>query len=420
MELKPRAAQKIKALIAKGVSIPNPLSLDIGDEVNIDSISSDNVVLYPGTRLYGERTVISSRAVLGREGTVTVDNCQIGPQVELKGGSFSGSVFLEKSTMGPNAHVREACILEEQAGGAHCVGLKQTILFPFVTLGSLINFCDCFMAGGTSRRDHSEVGSSYIHFNFMPDGNKTTPSLIGDVPRGVLLDQNAIFLGGQGGMVGPLQVGYGTTVAAGSILRKDILVEDKLVVSSSPPGGVLDYSRNAAPGVSRIIGHNFTYLANLCALEEWYRHVRMLFFAKQEFGILMCAGAIEKLQMAKQERIKRLKVLVDNIAPGRHAACSCETGERSSCELHTAVKHACDLFMQSCADDTLDGLRQTFCEAFEQHADTDGDYIATVQSLPDEPRECAHAWLFALVDAHTRRAGALLPSLRLFRKKIKG
>jgi len=134
----------------------------------------------------------------------------------------------------------------------------------------------------------------------------------------------------------------------------------------------------------------------------------------------MCAGAIEKLQMAKQERIKRLKVLVDNIAPGRHAACSCETGERSSCELHTAVKHACDLFMQSCADDTLDGLRQTFCEAFEQHADTDGDYIATVQSLPDEPRECAHAWLFALVDAHTRRAGALLPSLRLFRKKIKG
>ena len=65
--MKPRAEQKIRALIAKGVSIPNPLSLDIGDEVDIDSISGDNVVLYPGTRLYGERTVISSGAVLGRE-----------------------------------------------------------------------------------------------------------------------------------------------------------------------------------------------------------------------------------------------------------------------------------------------------------------------------------------------------------------
>ncbi len=420
MELKLRAEQKIKALIAKGVSIPNPLSLDIGDEVSIDSISGNGVVLYPGTRLYGARTVISSGVVLGREGTVTVDNCQIGPQVELKGGSFSKAVFLEKSNMGPGAQVREACILEEQAGGAHCVGLKQTILFPFVTLGSLINFCDCFMAGGTSRRDHSEVGSSYIHFNFTPDGNKTTPSLIGDVPRGVLLDQKAIFLGGQGGMVGPLQIGYGNIIAAGSILRKDILVENKLVVSSSPSAGVLDYSHHAAGGVSRIIGHNFTFLANLCALVEWYRHVRKMFFEQQEFGRLMYEGVLEKLLLAKQERIKRLQALVEEIEPGRHPACSCETGERSSCELHTAVKHACNFFLQPCADSELDGLRQKFCAAFEQHADTEGDYISTVQALPDDARLFARAWLSALVDAHVRRAGALLPSLSLFRKKTKG
>jgi len=40
--------------------------------------------------------------------------------------------------------------------------------------------------------------------------------------------------------------------------------------------------------------------------------------------------------------------------------------------------------------------------------------------LPDDARLFARAWLSALVDAHTRRAGALLPSLRLFRKKTKG
>lgn len=53
------------------------------------------------------------------------------------------------------------------------------------------------MAGGTSRKDHSEVGSSYIHFNYTPDGDKTTPSLICDVPRGVMLNQPPIFLGRQ-------------------------------------------------------------------------------------------------------------------------------------------------------------------------------------------------------------------------------
>ncbi len=53
--------------------------------------------------------------------------------------------------MGLGAEVREGCLLEEETSGAHAVGLKQTILFPFVTLGSLVNFCDCLMAGGTGR-----------------------------------------------------------------------------------------------------------------------------------------------------------------------------------------------------------------------------------------------------------------------------
>jgi UDP-N-acetylglucosamine/UDP-N-acetylgalactosamine diphosphorylase len=90
--------------------------------------------------------------------------------------------------------------LEEEASGAHAVGLKQTIFLPFVTAGSLINFCDALIAGGTSRKDHSEIGSSYIHFNYTPHQDKATPSLIGDVPHGVMLDQPAIFLGGQGGL----------------------------------------------------------------------------------------------------------------------------------------------------------------------------------------------------------------------------
>ena len=81
---------------------------------------------------------------------------------------------MEKACLGYNSHVRAGTILEEAASVAHTVGLKQTILFPFVTLGSLINFCDCLMAGGTGPKDHSEVGSSYIHFNFTPNQDKAT------------------------------------------------------------------------------------------------------------------------------------------------------------------------------------------------------------------------------------------------------
>jgi UDP-N-acetylglucosamine/UDP-N-acetylgalactosamine diphosphorylase len=240
VDLNPAVHTKIKELIKKGVDIPNPLSIDVGEEVNIDQISGTAVKIYPGCRIYGEKTVISSGVQLGVEAPVTVDNCQLGPKVELKGGYFNKSVFLEKASMGLGGHVREACLLEEQASGAHCVGLKHTILFPFVTLGSLINFCSCLMAGGTSRKDHSEVGSSYIHFNFTPEGDKATASLIGDVPRGVMLNNPPIFLGGQGGMVGPLRIGYGNVVAAESVLRKDVDMENKLIMSGSHPAFVVD------------------------------------------------------------------------------------------------------------------------------------------------------------------------------------
>ena len=84
--------------------------------------------------------------------------------------------------MGSGAHVRAGTLLEEEFDGAHAVGLKQTLFLPFVTAGSLINFCDALMAGGTSRKNHSEIGSSYIHFNYTPHRDKATPSLVGDVP----------------------------------------------------------------------------------------------------------------------------------------------------------------------------------------------------------------------------------------------
>jgi UDP-N-acetylglucosamine/UDP-N-acetylgalactosamine diphosphorylase len=285
MELiRPQSYEKIVHLISKGVDIPNPLTLDIGPDVNLDQISGKGVKIYPGCRIYGAKVVVSAGARLGAEGPVTVEDCQLGPNVELKAGYFSKSVFLDKANMGLGAHVREGCILEEEAGGAHCVGLKQTILFPFVTLGSLVNFCDCLMAGGTSRKNHSEVGSSYIHFNFTPDGDKTTPSLIGDVPRGVVLNQPPIFLGGQGGIVGPVRMGYGNVVAAGSILRSDYLADNKLIIGKSYSGGIRDFIPASYPGLARIVENNVVYLANLAALEQWYLHVRKGFLEAEEFG----------------------------------------------------------------------------------------------------------------------------------------
>lgn len=418
MDFKSKSAEKIKRLIEKGVKIPSPETIYIGDEVNLSQISEKGVTLYPGCRIYGEKTVLSSGCTLGYEAPVTVENCQLGPKVELKGGFFSKSVFLEKSNMGMGAHVREGCLLEEEAGGAHCVGLKQTILFPFVTLGSLINFCDCFMAGGTSRSNHSEVGSSYIHFNFTPDADKTTPSLLGDVPRGVMLNQPPIFLGGQGGIIGPVRMGFGNVVAAGSILRHDYLHDHQLIFEKDPGSGMKNYVPSAYPNLGRIVENNILYLANLVALEEWYKHVRKHFLQAQPLGSFLFTGAMEQLASAKKERLKRLKSMAGKAGTAaiKQRSQKYFKGRR---EFHEQIGYIEDLFNGDIADEreATKKLRNAFLKKLEKAVTKNQKrYIETIQALPADISSQGIAWLNDIVYDLGETVSRALPSLGLLKK----
>jgi hypothetical protein len=304
--------EKVICLLKKGVRMTAPFSVEIGDEVNPEKISG-SLIIYGAARIYGKNTLISADVKLGYEAPVTLIDCQLGEGVELKGGYFTDSVFLNKVIIGSNAQVRSGCLLEEESGGNHCVGLKQTILFPFVQLGSLVNFCDCLMAGGTSRKDHSEVGSSYIHFNYTPRQDKATASLIGDVPRGVMLNQPPIFLGGQGGIVGPIQIDYGTVIPAGIICRQDCKAVKKLTLLS-----VSNFQhKKTLPGMSgdidRKVRRNIEYLANLLALRQWYLHVRRDFFIKGKYGDALYSGACDLLDGAIAERLKQLRLFAQNL-----------------------------------------------------------------------------------------------------------
>ncbi|MDD4871957.1 MAG: hypothetical protein PHR77_15470 [Kiritimatiellae bacterium] len=307
-------SSKVQDLLKRGAVIYHPSSVYIDSSVDLNRISAD-ITIHPGCRITGKTTSIGPRSVIGEEGPVTIIDCQLAENVTLKGGSFSGAVILAGVIFGPCAHVRPATLLEEQASCAHAVGLKQTILLPYVTLGSQINFCDCLMAGGTSRKNHSEVGSSYIHFNYTPRQDKATASLIGDIPRGVMLDQEPIFLGGQGGLVGPRRIAYGTIVAAGLICRKDILATGKLVFGSPIRATCeIDYESFMNEDISRILESNFIYIGNLHALYHWYKYVRGLFAAKNQFDFTCHEGALLALTAMVTERIKRLTEMAHNLS----------------------------------------------------------------------------------------------------------
>jgi UDP-N-acetylglucosamine/UDP-N-acetylgalactosamine diphosphorylase len=411
---------KIAQLIAKGIRVVCPESIEIGAEVDIDRISGDAVSIHAGSKIFGDKTVILSGAIIGFEAPATVKNCQIGPGVELKGGFFEDAVFLANAKAGLGSHVREASIFEEQASIAHTVGTKHTILFPFVTLGSLINFCDCLMAGGTSRKNHSEVGSSYIHFNFTPNQDKVTASLIGDVPKGVMLNQPPIFLGGQGGLVGPCRLAYGTTVAAGTIVRKDELRPGRLLFGGEPKGGNLSFSPGRYRNEKRVVLNNIIYIANLIALGQWYRYVRSQFISSEYFPETLLAGLEEKVDRAITERANRLEALCEKIQISleMEASPKSESGRSSPAwkqkqELVAQWPRLKDLLNQSRTEAGESRERDAFLEKIQKGIKTSGlDYISVIQGLPPADGIAGTQWLQGIVDWVVKETLNLIPSFR--------
>lgn len=398
-------------LIEKGVSIAAPASIQIDNNINIDRISGQDVTIHAGCKVFGRKTLICDGAELGYEAPVTVKNCYIGPNVKLKGGYFENAVFLEGAEAGSGSHVRSGTILEEQASIAHTVGLKQTILFPFVTLGSLINFCDCFMAGGTSRKNHSEVGSSYIHFNYTPNQDKATASLIGDVPNGVMLNQKPIFLGGQGGLVGPCRIAYGTVIAAGSLYRKDQLKPNRLVIEGGGRSGSVPYTTGSYRVVKRQAVNNIIYIAHQVALMAWYSHIRRLFVNEQFPEALYC-GLTEILQSAIHERIKRFSAFCEKLKGNQIDVSSASKLRQQKHELYTSRQQAGELVEQWLKEIEIKKNPEFSAIIQKKINRGDANYIDVIKSLEADEAMQGSAWLQQIVDDVTGQLLDLFPAIR--------
>jgi UDP-N-acetylglucosamine/UDP-N-acetylgalactosamine diphosphorylase len=407
----------VTALIDKGVKIPNPSSVEIGEGVDINLISSEDVVIHSGCKIFGKKTVIMSGVKLGRRSPVTIKNCQLGKNVELKGGYFEESTFLDSANMGDGAEVREGCLLEEEANGAHTVGLKQTILFPFVTLGSIINFCDILMAGGTNRRNHSEVGSSYIHFNYTANQDKATASLIGEVAHGVMLNQPPIFLGGQGGIVGPCQIGYSTVVAAGVTYRGDCPQGHKLLMGITLQKDDMDFYPGLYWSVKRRVINCIEYIANIIAFKQWYLNVRSRFYQGSNMEKLLYDGAIEKIEIIFNERVKRFKALAEKMEKSIKLYKSVMGNKISE----VLIKQKKELFenIQEIEKSFKDCLlysgdeekRNEFLKSIDSKIeDTGPDYIRVIQNLDEDNLNVGTGWLLTIVEKTRNTILKYLPS----------
>jgi acetyltransferase-like isoleucine patch superfamily enzyme len=308
-DLREHLQTKLDILAAHGVVVIDRRQTYLDEAVDLNRVCR-GAVLYPGTRLVGAQTFLGPGAKVGTEGPATLEKSIIRENAEVASGYLKEAVMLRNARVGSNAHIRPGTLLEEEASTAHAVGLKHTILLSFVTMGSLINFCDGLISGGKSRKDHTEVGSGFIHLNFTPkgqSGDKATPTLIGDVAHGVFLRQARIFLGGLSGIVGPQKVGFGSSTVAGQVLRREV-PPNRLV--GDVPRKVDKELYPSAHAPTRILKLNLEYIANLTALQVWYRDVRLQRIPADptyEHIRIVTESALKLLSVCIDERVARLR-----------------------------------------------------------------------------------------------------------------
>jgi hypothetical protein len=305
--------ERLDLLQTQGVTLVDRRQVYLDDAADLGRVRA-GAILYPGTRLVGSKTFVGAGAKIGLEGPAVLENTVIGENAEIASGYLIDAVMLRDSRVGANAHIRIGTLLEEEASTGHAVGLKHTVLMSFVTFGSLINFCDALIAGGRSRKEHTEVGSGFIHFNYTPrglTGDKATPSLIGDVVHGAFLRQPRIFLGGLSGIVGPQRVGFGSFTLAGQVLRREVPA-NRIVGEAARAIDKEFHALDQFP--KRVLKLNLEYIGQLTALRAWYRHVRLARIptsSRYNDLRIVTQAAADLLSVSIDERVQRLQQFLE-------------------------------------------------------------------------------------------------------------
>lgn len=335
----PHSAEAVRAMRERGVVLPAPEQVVIGREVPLEAIAP-GAVLHPFCRLHGAQTRVDAGAVIGEAGPVTLEDAWVGAEarvgtlgpVTLRGaacgprsvlgcGVAEEAVFLGREledpdfTTGYGFRVRKGSLYEEDANSAQHTDTKMTVLLPWVTLGSNINWCDVLVTGGSGAEhgDFSEIGSGAVHFNFTPRGDKATGSLLGNVVDGVFLDEARIFIGGNTSLIGPLRAAFGAYAAAGGRFTRDLA--PGLNPGSAAPDETQrgTFDARVYNSVKRVVAVQLACIAELAALEAWYVHVRAHLARNDPDRQALYARGRAVVQRNRAERIRQLGGLAENV-----------------------------------------------------------------------------------------------------------
>jgi len=375
--------QRLASLSERGVTVWGPERVYVGEDVCLDRICAGAALL--NANITGRSTFVGGGTQIGTSGLARINEAQIGSGAVLGAGVYENCVLLARAKARGFAEIREGTVLEEESEIGHNVGLKNTAFTAAVVAGSLINFCDVLLTGGSSRSDHSEVGSGAVHFNFDPRGDKFG-SLMGDA-SGCLLRARRIFVGGNSGIVAPVHLEFGAVVAAGSMVRRDVSQNQLSWGESVGQGG--DYDLGGYNDLARKFCLTAKLIGNLHALRAWYRSVRSAFAESEQK--LLYAAAEGEFDRHVRHRCQQLLKIIDKLEGSLCKPCT-TARERAIRQQHQGLLEHRDLIPAFLLDEACPPPGGRFVAEYEMHRHS-RDHLGSVRALSAESVELAADWL---------------------------
>ena len=189
---------KVEDLMNQGVTVSDPLRLDIRGDVKVGNDCSIDVnVILEGNISLGDNVSIGPNTIL--------KNATIGNDSKVEAFShIDGAKIGSSCVIGPYARLREGSQIENSAKVGNFVETKNS------TLGEGSKANHFTYLGDTEVGKSTNIGAGTITCNY--DGTNKHKTSIGDDS----------FIGSNTALVAPVTVGSNATVAAGSVITKDV------------------------------------------------------------------------------------------------------------------------------------------------------------------------------------------------------
>jgi len=228
-----------------------------------------------------------------------------------------------------------------------------------------------------------------------------------------MLNQPPIFLGGQGGLVGPSQIGYNTVIAAGVIYRGDCPQGHKLLLGKEPQKEDMDFYPGLYWNIKKRVINCIEYIANIIALRQWYKMVRSKFYQGSDMQKLLYEGAVEKIEIIFNERVKRFKALANKMEKslGLYKSVMCNKAseelinqKRELIENKQKIENS---FIECLSYSGHKEKRDEFLKSINL---TNNDYINVIRNLNENNIEVGTSWLLSIIEKTRSSVLKYLPS----------